>query len=448
MTDAAGKPQDRRFSIAHLALVVPWVALVLGAWDPINDNSFLWHVRAGTLQADSGAVLVADPFSFTMLGEPWRTQSWLAELFYGWAENLSGLQFVPFLLLMVSALTLVGIGLIAYRRSRSVPATAFVSILATLALISFLVPRPVIFSYLLMTLVIVSWDHLRLRWAVPILFWVWAAVHASFVIGLAYVGLSLIMKREWRWLPTAVVAGLATLATAHGLGVVGFLLDFGESSDALRYLIEWRRPELFDPVFLPLAGAIIFIVIGAFRQRIFPRHLWLIVPFVILGLSSVRAIPMAFLGLVPLTAQALSGLEIGSRPSHRAPIAAIFVGFVLVLPFLLVSSTGLAEGRFPVEAASSLAGVPTFHDDVVGGYLIWAEGPERLVYIDDRAELYGDRMAEFVGVREGEIDWQPVFARDQIEQALLRNSEPMVEWLTEAGWNLEYRDEEFAVLAK
>lgn len=448
MTDAAGKPQDRRFSIAHLALVVPWVALVLGAWDPINDNSFLWHVRAGTLQADSGAVLVADPFSFTMLGEPWRTQSWLAELFYGWAENLSGLQFVPFLLLMVSALTLVGIGLIAYRRSRSVPATAFVSILATLALISFLVPRPVIFSYLLMTLVIVSWDHLRLRWAVPILFWVWAAVHASFVIGLAYVGLSLIMKREWRWLPTAVVAGLATLATAHGLGVVGFLLDFGESSDALRYLIEWRRPELFDPVFLPLAGAIIFIVIGAFRQRIFPRHLWLIVPFVILGLSSVRAIPMAFLGLVPLTAQALSGLEIGSRPSHRAPIAAIFVGFVLVLPFLLVSSTGLAEGRFPVDAASSLAGVPTFHDDVVGGYLIWAEGPERLVYIDDRAELYGDRMAEFVGVREGEIDWQPVFARDQIEQALLRNSEPMVEWLTEAGWNLEYRDEEFAVLAK
>lgn len=448
MTDAAGKPHDRRFSIAHLALVVPWVALVLGAWDPINDNSFLWHVRAGTLQADSGAVLVADPFSFTMLGEPWRTQSWLAELFYGWAENLSGLQFVPFLLLMVSALTLVGIGLIAYRRSRSVPATAFVSILATLALISFLVPRPVIFSYLLMTLVIVSWDHLRLRWAVPILFWVWAAVHASFVIGLAYVGLSLIMKREWRWLPTAVVAGLATLATAHGLGVVGFLLDFGESSDALRYLIEWRRPELFDPVFLPLAGAIIFIVIGAFRQRIFPRHLWLIVPFVILGLSSVRAIPMAFLGLVPLTAQALSGLEIGSRPSHRAPIAAIFVGFVLVLPFLLVSSTGLAEGRFPVEAASSLAGVPTFHDDVVGGYLIWAEGPERLVYIDDRAELYGDRMAEFVGVREGEIDWQPVFARDQIEQALLRNSEPMVEWLTEAGWNLEYRDEEFAVLAK
>ena len=43
--------------------------------------------------------------------------------------------------------------------------------------------------------------------------------------------------------------------------------------------------------------------------------------------------------------------------------------------------------------AERLADVPTFHDDSTGGYLIWAEGPERLVYIDDRAELYGERAA-------------------------------------------------------
>jgi hypothetical protein len=70
MSQAALEPQVRRFSIAQLALLLPWVALVIGAWGPLVDNSFLWHIRSGTLQMELGAVLTTDPFSFTMNGEP------------------------------------------------------------------------------------------------------------------------------------------------------------------------------------------------------------------------------------------------------------------------------------------------------------------------------------------------------------------------------------------
>lgn len=446
MTDAAALPRGRRFSIAHLALLVPWVALVIDAWEPIRDNSFLWHVRAGAVQADQGAVLTSDPFSFTMTGEPWRTQSWLVELLYGWAEGWTLLGFVPYMILLVSALTFVGIGLVAYRRSSSVTATAFVLVLSTLALISFLVPRPVLFSYLLMILVVLGWDSPKARWTLPFLFWIWAAVHASYVIGLAYVGLSLIMRREWRAIPTAFVAGLATVATAHGVGVVGFLVDFGESSDALRYLTEWRSPELLEPVFLPFLGGIVFIVIGAFRGLIFPRHLVVIGPFVILGLSSVRAIPSAWLALAPLVALALSGLEIGTRAGLRLRLAVIFAIVVFGLPFLLADDGELSEERFPVDALASLDSAPTFHDDVVGGFLIWADGSERKVYVDDRAELYGSRLGEFVEVRTGQKDWKPVFARDGIRQALLARHEHLVGELTDAGWAPIYEDESFVVL--
>lgn len=436
----------RRLSISHLALLVPWVALVIDAFQPIGDNSFLWHVRAGTLQAGRGAVLTSDPFSFTMLGEPWRTQSWLAELFYGWGENVFGLGYVPYMILLVGTLTFVGIGLLAYLHSRSVPATAFVLVLAVLALISFLVPRPVLLSYLLMVLVILAWDRPATRWTIPLLFWIWAAVHASFAIGLVYVGVTLIMRKNWRLLPVAVVGGVATLATAHGLGVVSFLLDFGQNSDVLQYLTEWRDPELFEPVFLPFAGSIVFIVIGAFRDRISPGHLWLLVPFLALGLSSVRAIPPAFLGLIPLVALSLSGLQIGTRAGLRPQLAVIFALVVLVMPWLLTAGTDLSEERFPLEATESLDDVPTFHDDRVGGYLIWAAGPERKVYIDDRAELYGDRMAEFVAVRRGETPWEPVFERDGIEQALLANDERLVDELRSSGWAAVYADEHFTVL--
>ncbi|MGH8915100.1 MAG: hypothetical protein ACRDZM_11375, partial [Acidimicrobiia bacterium] len=108
MTRTAVKPSQRRFSLAHLILIVPWVALVIDAWAPIRDNSFLWHVRAGELQAVAGEVLVSDPFSFTMFGEPWLTQSWLAELLYAWGESNWGLGFVPPMMLLLSSITFLG----------------------------------------------------------------------------------------------------------------------------------------------------------------------------------------------------------------------------------------------------------------------------------------------------------------------------------------------------
>jgi len=436
----------RRFSVAHLALLVPLVALVIDAWGPIVDNSFLWHIRAGELQILSGSVLTTDPFSFTENGERWLTQSWLVELLYGWSESVSGLGFVAPMILVVSTVTFVVIALIAYRASGSVPATAFVLILTTLALISFLVPRPVLFSFLLFSVFILAWDRPTTRWTAPFIMWVWAATHGSFVIGLAYLGLVWLMKRHWRLTPTLVLTGLVTLLTAHGLGVLDFLVGFAESRDALQYISEWRKPELFSVVFLPFLGGVVFIVIGALRGLIHPRHLWLLVPFMLLGMTSVRAIPPAWIALIPLVALALTGLTIGTTQRFGQASAMVFVATILVISILVKPEGGLATDRFPVEALPNMDNVPTFHDDRAGGFIIWSEGPERLVFLDDRAELYGDRLGEFVQVRDGDQDWRPVFDRDGIEQALLQVDEPLVDDLTGAGWVIVHEDDSYVVL--
>jgi len=446
MSGTAAEPSPRRFSLSQLILIVPWAALVIDAWSPLRDNSFLWHIRAGELQADAGAVLVADPFSFTMHGEPWLTQSWLAELLYAWGEANWGLGFVPPMLLALSSITFLGMGLIVYRRSSSVPVTALVLLLTTVLTLSFLVPRPVIFSFALFALAVLAWDRPATRWAVPLLFWIWASVHGSFVIGLAYVGLTIIARAEWRALPTAILAGLTTLFTAHGLGVVEILLEFSQAGPALALLSEWRRPEVMSVVFLPFLAGVALVVIGAVRGLVVPRHLWYLVPFLLLALSSTRAVAPAWIGLTPLLGSALAGLGSIGRRRFSAPAAVIFAGAVLVIPFLVASDGSIDEKRFPVAAAAALDDVPTFHDDRTGGYLIWAAGPERLVYIDDRAELYGERMAEFVAVRDLETDWEPVFERDHIEQVLFRSDEELVEELESAGWSPAYQDEHYVVL--
>jgi hypothetical protein len=446
MTLTAERGSPRRFSLAHLALLVPFVALVIDAWAPIRDNSFLWHVRAGELQMNAGEVLTADPFSFTMLGERWLTQSWLAELLYSWGESNWGLGFVPPMMLLLSSITFLGIALTAFRRSRSEWSTAIVVALTTLLMISFLVPRPVLFSLALFVLVVAAWDRPSTRWTIPFLFWIWASVHGSFAIGLVYLGLTIVMEWDWKALPTVIIAGLATFFTAHGVGVLEFLLDFSEAGPALALLSEWRRPEILSVVFAPFLIGVALIVVGAFRQRIGARHLIVLVPFLLLALSATRAVPPAWIALVPLMGTAMAGLAVGARRRFSMRAAIVFGLVVLITPRFIISDGSIDEGRFPVAAAAELAEVRTFHDDSAGGYLIWAQGPERLVYIDDRAELYGERMMEYVEVRDLERDWEPVFERDGIEQVLLRGDEELIDELEAASWSRTYEDEEFVVL--
>ncbi len=445
MSQVAAPPRYR-FSIAGLLLATPWIALVIGAWGEITDNSFLWHVRAGTLQMEAGRVLQADPFSFTRGGEQWLTQSWLAELLYGVFEQETGLGFVPWMILATASLTMVAIGLGAYRRSKSLTATAFTLILSTLALISFLVPRPVIFSYLLMSLVVLAWDRKVTRWAVPLLFWIWAAVHASFILGLGYVALSILGRRDWRSLEVAVVAGFATLMTAHGTGVLEFLLAFGENREGLEHISEWRRPELLEPVFLPLLGGVVFVAFGVIRQKISTEHMWLILPMVGLALTSVRAIPPAWIAIAPIVATALAGMTLGQSGRLSRTPAAIFLFAVFALPIVVAKPADLSATRFPLAASAHLTKVPVFHDDVVGGFLIWQDGLNRKVYLDDRAELYGGLLGEFVALRDGETDFAPVFARHNIGQALLRQGTELVTDLEKSGWDPVFEDETFVVL--
>ena len=55
-------------------------------------------------------------------------------------------------------------------------------------------------------------------------------------------------------------------------------------------------------------------------------------------------------------------------------------------------------------------------------------------------------MAEFVSVRNGDTDWQPVFERDGIAQVLLPVEEDLVDEITASGWIATYEDESFVVL--
>lgn len=438
----------RNVTIWHVALLVPWIVAAASLRQPFNDNSYLWHVRAGDLQIAEKAVVTADPFSFTRAGSAWRTQSWLAELLYSRLDSWLGLQAPRLIVTILATLLFLLIGLIAYRRSRSVPSVVLFLTASAIVIAGFLVPRPVIFSLALLAAVVVADSDRRMRWTLPVLMWAWASVHASFALGLAYLALRAVGRGiGWKRLIDLFIVGLPTLVTAHGLGVFDFLLGFFTNRDALGYLDEWAKPDLLSISVLPLFAGLLALIWLSGKGQLERCDWWVIVPFLALAFSSTRAVPPAWIVLSPILGRV--DVRFRSTSATRPPLAAAVAGALLVLPFLLPDRSGIDESRFPLEAGQHLETAHVVHDDVVGGWLIYSQWPDRQVFIDDRAEVHGaEGFEELLAVERGSERWRGVFESYPITEVLLTLSraENLADELAEEGWSETYRDEYFVVM--
>ncbi|MGH2393870.1 MAG: hypothetical protein ACRDGH_10320, partial [Candidatus Limnocylindria bacterium] len=452
---AVTMPFWRRLTVRRLWLVAPFAGVLIGSAKPIRDNSFLWHVRAGSVQLQSGEVLRTDPFSFTMAGAPWRTQSWLLELGYGLLERWTGdLAWVPGLLMLAGSLTIVAALLAVYGEVRRPLPTALIGLGLVWLGLPFLVPRPVLISSLLLALLVLALQR-RMLWAVPLVIWVWAAVHGSFVIGLGLV--ALVWARNGggprQWARTLGSAVLVSFATAHGWHIWRVVLDFAGNRDALSFIQEWAPPRLTEIPALPYAALIGLLFLGAARGRIGRRDLWVVVPFVLFGLTAERALFPAALVLVPWAGRAWGDGDQPAGITGLAPRAQACLNWAMLATLGIATVAVLSDARdidrtrFPLAAVTALRPGPLFHDDRVGGYLIYAAWPERRVFVDDRAELYGgDFYRRFMDARQGRHEWQGLFESYGIEQALVREEEALVELLALNGWQEAYRDADYVLL--
>ena len=444
-------PNWRRLTVRHLWFLLPWVGVVIAALKPIRDNSFLWHVRAGTVQLDGGEVLRADPFSFTAAGEPWRTQSWLAELLYGQLEVWTQLAFVPWMVGLGALATIAFVGAAAHRRTGQALPAALALITVVWVGVGFFAPRPVLISFVFLSATALLLDLPNARWAIPLVIWLWAAVHGSFVLGIGLIVLEGLRTGRRSRLLDAGVATLAASLTAHGLAIWAILYRFVENRGALDFITEWAPPDLLSVSLVPYLLVISGIVIGAACGRIAPRDLWVPLPFLLFGLTSVRATFAALIVALPWAA--LAWPESWTPSLNRSVtvprvfIHWVFAAAIVVLPFTLDANTGPSKERFPLTAADYLEEGNVFHDDVTGGYLIYEAWPNVLVYVDDRAELYGEEFfEEFARLRAARPGWEDALRDRGITQALVRNDDPISEVLTRAGWTKRYVDDYFVVL--
>ena len=110
------------------------------------------------------------------------------------------------------------------------------------------------------------------------------------------------------------------------------------------------------------------------------------------------------------------------------------VGLLVLTPLMFRPLGKLDYERFPSpEIQAAMQGRSVFHDDVVGGFLIYDEWPRRLTLIDDRAELYGEEFfLEFTQVRDGQ--YEELFEEYGFDAALTKEGWGLNERLRADGW--------------
>lgn len=443
MAEAAAK----RWSLWSLAIAGLVGMGAAAFWPKINDNSFLWHVRAGDAQIAAGAVLTTDPFTFTALGRPWRTQSWLADLIYSWLDERIGLYQVRWIVFICWLVFVMGVLAIVRGSTRSTFHTAIVTAMTATVTIGFFNPRPVVFSFGLFGLLILADRTPRLRWTIPFIMWIWVSMHGSFFIGAAYLVLQAIRHRDRSRIPAIAAAAVTSLGSAHGLGVIGILLSFAKGGEALKLIQEWAVPDFLSLPFISVPIALLLLLAAGTKGSIRKADLWLITPFLLLALDANRTVPAAWLALLPLITVAATSVlpEVGH--ARIARLVPLVLGAGLIGGLMLVARTPqLDPERFPVEASLHLSGTRLFSSDGPGGFLVYSQWPDRLIYVDDRAELLYEEIPEMVRIRGAAPDWQEAFERRGFDEALVSVEDPIAGVLPLIGWSEIFRDDNWIVL--
>jgi hypothetical protein len=339
----------------------------------------------------------------------------------------------------------------------------------------------------------------RAPWLLVPLTLIWANTHAGFALGLALValvcagvaldelmrqGTSLMRERVRRAWARAralclIFVACAAVVPLNPSGWRLFSYPFETlGSRSMQYIIEWLSPDFHQPNAQAFALLLLatFVALTLSPKRARPSDLLLLSVAAYASLRAWRNIPLFALIAAPLLAEhawfiiknvrvikkarVSRRVAVGARPS--ASLILNFVALVCVplgLCVLRMSSTtsnqpAVEAEKYPAAAVEFLRGHseagPLFNAYGWGGYLVWKLYPARLVFIDGRADVYGDALLEeYLRAENGESGWRATLDKYHVGAVMIRPDAALASLLVEdAGWEKVYEDKQAVIFFK
>ncbi len=478
---AAGNRASRRYVFAGILLFGLLAMTTRNAIDP----DLWWHLRTGQWILEAGQIPHYDVFSFTRAGAHWVSHEWLSEIAF--FELWKHLGFTS-LIIFSSIVTSSGF-ILLYARCKGRPQwAAAATALGALAASPAWGVRPQMFTFTLTALLLWLMDHGEekpklLLWILPI-FLLWLNLHAGFALApallLAY-GAGLLCEvalGTTTWInarPLILRVGLLLLAMAaivpiNPSGTELFRYPFTTlSSVGMRsYISEWFSPDFHRLIYRPtLLLWLLLVVALAFGSR--RPKMRTLLPLSFAGAASLdaaRHIPIFVLLAVPVIASipdrwdALSTWRVEGRLNRFRPLfnigVVVLIGAFALSKWVVVSrNQALREAEtYPESAIHSLISSRTssrifaYYD--WGGYVIWKLYPESRVFVDGRADLYGDDlMRQFERTIELHNDWKTALDAWTIDTVLLPPSCALTQaLLIDSDWQGVFSDSRAVIFVR
>ncbi len=452
---------------------------------PIADADFWWHLRAGQWMVEQRVILQEDVFSFTKAGQEWITHEWLAEVLIYALYRLGGFG----LLILVFALLIAATFALLYLRSAGKPYLAgFGVVLGFLAAAPVLGVRPQMFTFFLSSLYWYLLENYRERGAVgwliplPLLMVLWVNLHGGYAMGLfllAVFGLEALVEAMRgrvaygdRVLPlgvTFLLSAAAVMANPHGVRMYRYPFETLTSPSMQANIQEWFSPDFHATYWQFLAILLIGVLLIGFFTHLRPSlaEALLLAFFCYSTLRSGRHVPFFVLAAVPvLTAggeNLLGKFLPTSVPRATRPLQDLL--HVALMGLCLLALAGrfwnvVREQRtseqehFPARAVAWIEKnhpAPNLYNTYGwGGYLIWRLYPQYPVFLDGRADLYGDDFIYiFLRIYEADPGWETELERYRVNTVLIEPFAPLAKVLSYSPeWTQVYGDEQAVVFVR
>jgi len=471
----------------RLLTVTLYILVLLGVfWITLQqvESYDLWfHLATGRWIVEHGRVPRTDPFSFTAPG-PWQAHEWLSEWVFIRVFDCCGLLGLVIVKAFILAVAFSLLFRLVARPSRFPIFSALLVAVGLTASWGSLDVRPEAFSLLLFVVCAWIWRDLvehrgqsRLLLLLPPIIVPWVNLHGGFVAGLAVFGVGLAVEWmrklfgrdecwEYRSLGKTTATWLLSIVSAlvnpYSFRALTYPFEYlvGSHQYATTRVIEWLPPELSrlpGIAFLALCFMLVALIL-IHRRRLPWSSVSIVVLFGIAAALHRRHIPFFVIVALPLIAALLStscrgsALEILLHPRLRL-IAGILVWTACVFGVVWKSdvrtrllSNPLRDDLYPVAAVQFLQQneLPShvFCQYRHGGFLIWNLFPRYRVFVDGRADVYGEQLLrEYDAIITGESGWDRLLTLRGACLALIPRDEKLTPKIEDDGhWERVYRD--------
>jgi hypothetical protein len=443
----------------------------------VVDPDLWWHIKVGDSILATHQFPTVDPYSFTVLGQPWIAYEWLGDVLFSFVHRFGGLRGLDALLIGLGSAIVIALYYLGTLRSGNSKA-GFVSaaVLLILATVSFSM-RPQMLGYLFLILTLIALERFRqgksrALWFLPVLFLLWVNTHGSFIIGMGAIFLYYVgglkklelgdiecvpwTERERQQLSCAFLFCLIALTiTPYGARLAAYPFDMAFSQPInVANIMEWQSMPFNiagGKIFLGLLLAfMLFQATLRFKWRF--EELALFLFGVMMACLHVRFILLFVPFFAPLLATILArGMHAYNVQKDKYALNAALmalVAFGIVHYFPSRSSIERTVVRtFPVDAVNYLrqhpAPGPMYNTYGFGGYLIWTMAPENKVFVDGRGDLYehGGVLADYLHISTIKPGTLQVLQNYGIQSCLLERDEPLGTLLSASPeWKKTYFD--------